>query len=364
MKDLAHNPLAADFVGSTPVTGTPPAEAALPALTAALGEAFARTAGTHVTRLRAGAAAGASSLSVESTLDWQSSGRLAIGGRIASYTGKTATTLTGLTWDAGKATVFPVGTVVEDATRRFSSLDQVRADMLPGMARGVWLDVVARAFGEARPFPMSDDTFRGLLQVLMTVPRGTWLASWQVLEAAFTDYHTRRTNGVTAAATPRRLSSSNGTFKAWHLHRFVRIGTRVYRIVGVDSGSGAWADLAGVGGPWWNAAAFGDATNVTFALLAFRMEVAPDVHGAAVVYVHAFLPSGFATAPPTYLQPDGALATPGGEPRGGELLASDNVAGGGHQPLYIGGGAVTAVQLLLEDVVPHGVEVRAKQLLP
>lgn len=366
MNDAAGNPLAGDYQTELSVIGRPAGIGLLDALLTTIGEAFDRLSGSHASRLTAALTAGASTLELESTLHWPTSGVAAVGRRVVTYTGISGRTLTGLGWLAGRPEVFPPGTVVDDASRAFSALDLGRADMLPSKATGDRLSIVARSLVDiAKPWPMTDDTFRNLVQVLATVPRGTWLATWQVLEAALAEQHLSRTNGTTSSGAPARLSTATAsTFKPWHVHRFVRIGTKVYRIVGVDTGSGQWADLATTGGPYWSAAAFGNATAVAFKVLAFRVEVSPASIGPAVVRVNVYAPASFGDVPPTYLQPSGAAATPVGEPLGGELVVDENTPGTGHQPLYISSGTAQIVVSLLSDVIPHGTSIETRLLLP
>lgn len=356
MKDVALNPMAADADVSVLLPSVPEELDFLEALVATLGQAFAELYGTHASRLRAPLAVGDATAALESALLWQAPGVLAIGGLVVPYTGKSATTLTGLTWPVAPDQVFPVGTMVEDASRRFSSVDRARCDMLAVSAQGSWLDTVARFYGEARPWPMADATFRRLLLVLLYLDRGTRRAVDRVLDAALADYRSVVTDGVTAASTPQRYTSAGGTpFRAWHLHRYVRVAGRTHRIVRVHSG-GAWVDLAAGGGPWWTGASFGDGAGVRLELLPFLQEEDPTVYPGQVV-VHAFLPGSFTAVPPTYLQPAGAQPTPDGVPRGGQILPGENTPGGpGTQPLYLGGGAGQLVADLLRDVVAHGIE--------
>jgi len=355
MIDLAKNPLAADADLDVLLTSVPDELEVLEALTLTFGQKFAELFGTHATRLTAPLEVGDTSAAVESTLLWRSSGKLAIGGVLVTYTGKTKTTLTGLSWPDVAAEIFPAGAAVEDASRRFSSVDQARADMLAVSAEGAWLDVVARSYGEGRPWPMSDDTFRALLLVLIYLDRGTWLAVHRVLDKALADYRTVVTDGVTNSGSPQRYTSAGGTpFTSWHVHRYARVAGKLHRIVRVDAG-GAWVDLAAGGGPWWQGATFGDATGVRLEILPFTQEVDPDVYPGQVV-INAFLPATFTDVPPTYLQPAGANPTPPGVHKGGQLMPDENTAGGpGTQPLYLSGGASKLVADLVLDVLAHGI---------
>lgn len=355
MNDAALNPLAGDVDTEVLLTSVPDELEVLEAFLEVLGEKFAALAGTHGTRLTVDLIEGGGTANVESTLLWPDAGKFAISGLLVTYSGKTDSTLTGLAWPAGgSGQTFPRGELIEDATRTFSGVDRARSDMLAVSAEGAWLDVVARFYGERRPWPMTDATFRVLLLVLIYLDRGTWWAVWRVLDKALADFRTTITNGVTAAVTPTRVTSASAPFKAWHVHRYVRIGTKVHRILKVD-GAGGWCDLAPGGGPWWSGATFGDATGVTLSILAFVIEEDPTVYPGQVV-IHAFPPGSFTNVPPTYLQPAGAAVTPPGVPKGGQVLPDENSPGGaGTQPLYLGGGAGQLIADLLHDVLAHGI---------
>lgn len=364
MKDQALNPMVGDVDFDVLVTSVPDVMDPLEALATTLGQKFAELYGSHATRLTSPLTVGDASAEVESTLLWRSSGEFAVGGLLVSYTGKTDSTLTGLTWPDAAAEVFPVGAPLEDASRRFSAVDQARADMLAVSAEGRWLDVVARFYGEGRPWPMSDATFRALLLVLIYLDRGTWWAVQRVLDKALADYRTVVSDGVTAAASPQRYTSAGGTpFKSWHVHRYVRVAGKVHRITRVDAG-GTWADLAAGGGPWWQGVTFGDATAVKLELLPFLQEEDPTIYPGQVV-IHAFLPGSFTNVPPTYLQPAGANPTPPGDPKGGQILPDENTPGGpGTQPLYLGGGAGDLVANVVLDIVAHGIKPVVKLAQP
>jgi len=62
-------------------------------------------------------------------------------------------------------------------------------------------------------------------------------------------------------------------------------------------------------------------------------------------------------APPTYLQPAGAAATPVGVPKGGQLMPDSELAGAGNQPLYLTGSFTSHVKLLLREVLVLGAHV-------
>lgn len=358
MEDLAGNPLAQQSIEAV-APGVPAEQGILEALLLAVGQQADEQHGNHAALLTTQLEAEDVNADIESVLGWESAGSFVVDGLEVSYSSVAAPDelpqLKGLTWPDGAAGKWPPSTVIEDATRRYSGRDQARADMSPTTATGEWLHTVARSFGEqAKPWPMSDATMQQLLATLLYLDRGSVWAVFRVLDAALAEYITTRTDGVTAAATPQRLSSANGTFAARHIHRWVRIAGNAYRIVDVDTATGAWVDLAPGGGLWWIGAQFGDTSGVTFEMLPFAIEEDPTVYPGRP-QIRVFLPASFATVPPSYLQADGSTLTPPGVPKGGQIMADENELGSGGQPLYLGGGTGTAIADWLDDVLALGI---------
>jgi hypothetical protein len=203
---------------------------------------------------------------------------------------------------------------------------------------------------------MADETYRDFVKTAAYLDAGPWWAVFRYLDKALAEWHAVSYAGITAAANPQRLTDVAGTFNTNQVHRLIRIGSSLHRIVAVDTVAGAWCELSAAGGPFWSPVAFDDATEVKWELLAFRLV---DHCGApATGKVYVYLPSDFDGAKPTYMQPAGALPTPIDVPRGGQIMADDSVPGDSTtQPLYIGGGAIPAISDLLRHVVLFGVHV-------
>ena len=131
---------------------------------------------------KASALSFATSVAVETTLDWPTSGSVAIDGVKYSYTGKTLSppTLTGLTHLQGGSQVAGIKRFhnkqagVLDVSRSRSSLDQLRRAMLVDYASGEDLSALGRNLGVDRyPFLSGDDQFRSIVKALAYNPRGT-----------------------------------------------------------------------------------------------------------------------------------------------------------------------------------------------
>ena len=333
----------------------------LEALTATVGRSMAELYGTTITRLIAPLAAADTTADVESVLDWpEEEGIALINGEAIEYdaaehqsdgTGK----LTGLERDAAEAKLHPIGSMVSDVSRTFSRRDQARADVLVTRASGGWLHRLARNHALVRPpWVMSDEHLRNLFRVLMWLDSGTWWAVWRVLDAAFAPWATEGEDGVTAAANQRRLTVASAPFKAHHLHRYILV-SGLPRRISLVAGDGSYVELFPGSGPWWVGATFGDATGVEWKLIPFMLEEDHTFPGTLIV--HVFVPSSVSVAPPTYLQPAGAAATPVGVPKGGQLMPDSELAGAGNQPLYLTGSFTSHVKLLLREVLVLGAHV-------
>lgn len=121
------------------------------------------------------------SLPVETTLNWDSSGKVAIDGIVYHYTSTTATTFTGVTHIAGgisRPGIFKahrIEAAVVDLNRSRNAIDLVRRAMLVDYAEEEHLDTLARNHGVFRtPYLTGDDsTFREVVKALGYNPRGT-----------------------------------------------------------------------------------------------------------------------------------------------------------------------------------------------
>jgi len=162
----------------------------LEALTGVMGEANNGLAGLRMTRLTAVAAQGDTSFLVESTLDWEDSGLVSLDGVKYAYTGKTISSLTGITHIqagasiAGAATDHRDDSVVVDITRAYSALDLLRRALLVDYAEGADLYALGRNIGVSRlPMFSDDDQFREVIKALAYNPKGTVYGLELALEA-------------------------------------------------------------------------------------------------------------------------------------------------------------------------------------
>lgn len=157
----------------------------LRAVLAGIADTLDEAAGALHTRTAEAHTAGTGVLAVDGTHRWPSSGRIAVDGHIATYTGKTDTTLTGLVEDGatGLAVAVRTGAPVLDIGRSRTQLDDLRRSFLVAYAVGDQLDMLARNYGLARPRGVDDDTWRALLQVLIYLDAQTIRGCTKVLDA-------------------------------------------------------------------------------------------------------------------------------------------------------------------------------------
>lgn len=117
---------------------------------------------------------------VESTYNWQDSGKVVIGDTTFTYAGKTQTSLTdmehwdGETWRPGADVLYsPIDEVV-DISHFTSGMDLSWRSFMSDWATGSDLDVIGRNLGVRRPPSLSDDEkFRNLIQTIAYGSRGT-----------------------------------------------------------------------------------------------------------------------------------------------------------------------------------------------
>ena len=153
-------------------------------LISAVADAIYQLTGRLLIRTTATASIGASSLTVQGTHRWASSGRLVAGGVTHTYSGKTNTTLTGLNPVISAA--LPAGSVVMDLSQQ-SEMDHLQGAFLVDYAVEDQLDKFAANFGITRPNSVNDDDFRDLLKVLIFAPVGTVYSCRQVLDILYLD---------------------------------------------------------------------------------------------------------------------------------------------------------------------------------
>ena len=162
----------------------------LEALTGVFGEEMAEVGGIRMTRLAATVTDGDVTFHVESTLDWEESGILAVDGIKYYYTGTTDTSFTGISYVAAGASVAGAATdhrddsAVLNLNRAWNALDLLRRGFLVAYAEGEDLNALGRNVGVERP-PIftSDDQFRKVIQAVAYNPKGTVLGLELALEA-------------------------------------------------------------------------------------------------------------------------------------------------------------------------------------
>lgn len=137
----------------------------------AAGDELNDFAGLRYTRARAAAAIGDTTISLESTYGWPAAGKVVFDGVVYSYSGKTASSVTGLS--PALRTTMRLGDPVVDWSRTHSSLDQARSSIFVGTAEGEDLDILGRNFGFPRYPGLSDSAYRDLIQALAWGPKGT-----------------------------------------------------------------------------------------------------------------------------------------------------------------------------------------------
>jgi hypothetical protein len=121
------------------------------------------------------------SFPVETTLNWDSSGIIAIDGIVYHYTSTTDTTFEGITHIAGGLSrpgafkAHRVESTVVDLNRSRNAIDLVRRAMLVDYAEEEYLDALGRNYGVSRtPYLTGLDTiFREVIKALAYNPRGT-----------------------------------------------------------------------------------------------------------------------------------------------------------------------------------------------
>ena len=156
------------------------AQGILQAITGALGESDSDIGGLVSTRLTSPISIGTTSFPVESTLDWEPTGKLAIDGIVYSYASKTLTSFQGITHLANQVVIpgafkaHRAESGVLDLNRIRSAIELARRAMLVDYAEGEDLSAIGRRNGVLRlPFLGGDDRFRPIVKYLGYNPRGT-----------------------------------------------------------------------------------------------------------------------------------------------------------------------------------------------
>lgn len=344
-------------------------------LVKALGEELALIDGYRLTRTTADFGPTDTTLQIESTYTLPDVGVVYVADldepRLA-YTGRTATTLTGITRSPRERRTAGQGAVVAEAENDWSVLDRSVSELLFARASGTALDRLAEGvLGLGRPGTWMDDTaFRGLAITLLWLARGPWLAVWQVCEAWLLPFTHQATVTIAGAA----ITDATAGFADHHVGRYVRVydgaASFVHRIVGR---SGNTVTLDDVGGPYWTPAAYTSASR-TYRLIPFWIERDADAGGELPGQIRVHAAATGLHAPATYLQDNteadlAAVTPPGltagavdveqepgaaGDPYSGFIMESvedDGTALLPDHPVYIYDPDIPALRILLEDVV-------------
>lgn len=158
----------------------------LQALNNGIADSLWEMAGYRQVRVAALGSIGDASITVESTWLFPSTGRIALGGQIYTYSGVTSTAFTGLVnaqATTGLLGTARVGDVVTDASRTATQIDDLRASFFLAYAEGLELDIIGRNYGVSRPRGVNDTTYRALLQVLIFLEGQTEHAIEKLLDA-------------------------------------------------------------------------------------------------------------------------------------------------------------------------------------
>lgn len=145
-----------------------------------IGEADSELGGFRSTRLTSVANISDTTINVESTLNWESSGKVSIDGVVYYYINKTETSLIGISYIQNGSSVVGIGKLhnieseVVDLNGNYSYLDKLRRALLVDYAEGEDLRVIGRDLGV--PYIAlfgDDDTYREVIKSVAYSPRGT-----------------------------------------------------------------------------------------------------------------------------------------------------------------------------------------------
>lgn len=148
--------------------------------------------GNLLTRTTVAGAVTDTTLTVEGTDRFPAAGNIAVGGRLYAYTGKTATTFTGLNERLGPTVLNATAGLIEavdpyavvtDFTRSETQIDKLRQSFLVLYAEDTELDVIGRNHGIPRPRGINDTIYRALLQALIAIEATTMYSFEQALDA-------------------------------------------------------------------------------------------------------------------------------------------------------------------------------------
>lgn len=288
----------------------------------AIGQALNDFGGLVVTRLTAdlpSALLGSSppaeafTAEVETTFGFDVTGTVVINGEIITYSGKTATTLTGLGRDDSVASTHKRGDLVALYTRRRSALELARRAMLVDHAEGVFLDVIGRNYGVPRYLDATDDLYRRMIRgFAYQAGKGSRTAILEFLDLLLDDKKVTGSDGETDDNAPDEFLSGSNPFTSGMVGMRIRLAgdhAQTYRIAEFLTAGKVRLDANG-GRFWASAGSFGNASGIAWEILPYDVWFDPFRPCRIQVWIHCAPPTdprGFA-----YLQ-------------GGETVTPDNL---------------------------------------
>lgn len=284
----------------------------------AIGEMLNDTGGAIFTRLTADlepallgttVPAEATTAQVESTHTFPDAGEVITtrGERIA-YTGKTATTLTGLSRDDSIADAYQRGESIALVSNDHSAIDRARSALVLARAEGPFLNVIGANHGVPRYLDANDTLYRRMIQVLAyQAGKGSPYAIEEFLDLVLDD---RALTGEDATTAGASVTVASAPFTDGMMGFRLRLNDdpgQTYRIRTVTSSTVVVPDL--VGSTAWAPYIDPGFTDVAWRLLPYEVMYDPWQPGTVVIKIGCPTPSdptGFA-----YLNP-------------GEVTSSDN----------------------------------------
>lgn len=145
-----------------------------------IGEADNEIGGLYSTKLSSVGNIGDTSILVQSTLNWDTLGKVSIDGIVYYYTNITSTTINGLYYinegiiAFGLAKLHKEDSEVINLNSNLNALQLVRNCLLIDYAEGPYLDAIGRKYGLPRkPLYGDDSLYRELIKAIVFSPRGT-----------------------------------------------------------------------------------------------------------------------------------------------------------------------------------------------
>lgn len=221
---------------------------------------------------------------VETTYGFPDAGTLILpGGEVVTYTGRTATTFTGLARDDTVSTTYPRGDVVALWTQDRSAFDNARGSLITATAEGGFLDAIGQNYGVGRFQGASDEQYRRLIEVLAyQAGRGTDTAICEVIEIIMEPFILSGSDGIIVAGNT--LLSPSAPFTPGMVGLRIRVDGDVYLIQGYTAAT--QVTLAPTASHFWNAAALPAATGYDWEILPCDVLPDPWRPGIAVVRIN------------------------------------------------------------------------------